>query len=759
MSFPFQAKAFVFSQPDGTRLQVIGFGDQHTAYFETPEGYTLTRDDQGYYCYADLSPIGELRATAVRPTERAPRPLGLTQHLRPAPRLERGPAAAAGGFRKGLRRCEQRWETRKRQAMEALAAPMAFRAPPTRGTVGDFRGLCLLIQFPDVHGVIPQDHVDRFCNGENYTEFGNNGSVRQYYMDNSHGRFRYSNIVTAYYTAAYPRQYYTDPKQPSGSRARTLITEALQSLLSAGFDFSALSSDPSGYVYAINAFYAGECVNNWNEGLWPHSWSLRQPLKLAPGRSAYDYQITNMGSELAIGVFCHENGHMVCDFPDFYDYGYESAGGGHYCLMSSGGPNEKNPVNVCAYLRYKAGWLGKTTTLQSGLSLVLEHDMDEAFLYAKSTREYFIIENRCATERDITLPSSGLAVWHIDELGDNSNEQMTPALHYECSLEQADGKFHLESSPNPNQSGDLFTSSHTAGFGDTTTPNAHWWDGSPSGLMIRNISIDGGNIIHCTIGMEEAPTQALHGESAPKTRIPDNNPSGISDSITLSAPPSATIAGVSVHLEIKHSQRGDLRVTLRSPSGQEVVLHNRSGGKADDLRTTYTASDTPDMLAFNGGPAAGTWTLFVYDLAAKHLGTLESWKLDVGLSSEPYTLELGEEPGLTIPDKQPEGITQTIECPQDGRIGRVEVFVDITHTYIGDLQVALVSPQGTHIPLHKQTGGGADNLIATYTTATTPELDTLTGQSTQGTWMLKVADLVGQDEGKLARWRLKIHLA
>ena len=53
--------------------------------------------------------------------------------------------------------------------------------------------------------------------------------------------------------------------------------------------------------------------------------------------SAYRYQMTDMRDALLLRTFCHENGHMICDFPDLYDYGYESKGTGRYCLMSSSG--------------------------------------------------------------------------------------------------------------------------------------------------------------------------------------------------------------------------------------------------------------------------------------------------------------------------------------------------------------------------------------------------------------------------------------
>ena len=36
------------------------------------------------------------------------------------------------------------------------------------------------------------------------------------------------------------------------------------------------------------------------------------------------YLLTSLGrtpADLTIGTFCHENGHLLCRFPDMYDYG------------------------------------------------------------------------------------------------------------------------------------------------------------------------------------------------------------------------------------------------------------------------------------------------------------------------------------------------------------------------------------------------------------------------------------------------------
>ena len=224
---------------------------------------------------------------------------------------------------------------------------------------------------------------------------------------------------------------------------------------------------------------------------------------------ARDYQITNMVSaggekELSLGTFCHENGHMLCDFPDLYDYGDQSEGVGQYCLMCAGASyNEKNPTQICAYLKYKAGWAKKVTPISSrdSLEAKIAAGENDFFLFRGHTsQEYFIIENRCQSGRDRSLPAAGLAIWHVDELGDNNNEQMTPTEHYECSLEQADNRFDLEGKVNAGDAGDLFNAQYNSSFGPATHPSNQWWDGTTSGLEILNISAAGTEMTFNTKG-------------------------------------------------------------------------------------------------------------------------------------------------------------------------------------------------------------------------------------------------------------------
>lgn len=451
MPAPFYNKRFTFTQPDGSRLAVRGFGNQVRARFETLAGDPVAQD------------------ATLRQAEALPE----------TPRIKT--------------RWEERLEEKKRRARSFPEAD-ATLAATVQEAVGDFVGLCLLIEFPDVPGTIPREEVDAFCNQRGYRGFGNNGSVFDYFFDNSAGRLRYTNVVAPYYRSRHPRAHYTDPAVPWPDRARELIREALEHHRARGFDFSGLTADGAGFLRALNVFYAGELVNQFRQGLWPHMSRLLAPFALRPGLRASDYQITEMGHELTLGTFCHENGHMICDFPDLYDLGdpgdidVDSFGTGFYCLMGYGGDaNPSNPAQVCAYLKHRAGWTESLTRITPGRSVTLNAGRNELALHEKSRTEYFLLEARLQQGRDAALPDAGLAIWHVDEDGSNENEQRTPALHYECSLEQADGRFDLENAEDAGDRDDLFPFGANDRFGDATTPNSRWWDGSSSGLEIRNI--------------------------------------------------------------------------------------------------------------------------------------------------------------------------------------------------------------------------------------------------------------------------------
>jgi hypothetical protein len=102
--------------------------------------------------------------------------------------------------------------------------------------------------------------------------------------------------------------------------------------------------------------------------------------------------------------------------------------------------------------------------------------------------------------------------------------------------------------------------------------------------------------------------------------IPDNTQAGVSSTIRVSDP--GRITNLSVDVDIEHSFRGDLRVSLQRGS-TSVTLHNRDGGGADDLVASFDVDD------FDGEDMQGEWNLVVTDEAALDTGRLRSWSLRI----------------------------------------------------------------------------------------------------------------------------------
>jgi subtilisin-like proprotein convertase family protein len=82
--------------------------------------------------------------------------------------------------------------------------------------------------------------------------------------------------------------------------------------------------------------------------------------------------------------------------------------------------------------------------------------------------------------------------------------------------------------------------------------------------------------------------------------------------------------------------------------------------------------------------------------------------------------------------------------------------VNITHTYQGDLEVALIGPDNTTVLLHNRTGAGTDNIVTTYTitTRSNQSLAAFAGKDTSGNWKLRVRDLAAVDVGTLNSWKV-----
>lgn len=292
------------------------------------------------------------------------------------------------------------------------------------------------------------------------------------------------------------------------------------------------------------------------------------------------------------------------------------------------------------------------------------------------------------------------------------------------------------------------------------TPGLASFVGQPSqGSWTLNVADlvgqDVGTLREWSLDIATDTTEGIvRGRATPNLSIPDFSDTGVRNAIAIQH--DGVLQRISVDVTIKHTYIGDLQVSLTAPNGAVAVLHDKTGGSADNLVRTYTSEDTTSLQSLQGSVVRGNWTLHVVDSARRDIGTLEQWGIEIELGDGPREITEEVIPNLPIPDNNPAGISSSITVGDAGTIAAIAISVEIPHTYVGDLRVTLGGPDGTAVVLHDGIGGSADNLVQRYSQEETAALGTFLGKQGQGLWTLKVSDLVGQDRGILQLWRLEL---
>jgi subtilisin-like proprotein convertase family protein len=125
-------------------------------------------------------------------------------------------------------------------------------------------------------------------------------------------------------------------------------------------------------------------------------------------------------------------------------------------------------------------------------------------------------------------------------------------------------------------------------------------------------------------GARTCTTVASTGGAIP---VPDRD----TRSSSISFASQLEIEEVNAYVNITHPYKGDLVVTLVSPSGTPVVLHDRTGGSGANIAGWYDSQITPaeSLYRFAGEASSGSWTLKVTDAVPVNTGTLNNWSLEV----------------------------------------------------------------------------------------------------------------------------------
>ena len=479
MAVPAKSGTVTVTQPDGTTVTVSLHGDEWLSYETTSDGYSIVRNDKGYYVYAELQQ-GKLVPTTVIAHDSQARNVQEKQYLSAVQKYLKPQMDAKIAQMRELMQVQQRQTLAKRRQMRKAGMHKES------GTEPNYKSLVILVQFKDKsfsrsdYGELMTDMINK----ENYTGYQEGssfvsctGSVRDYFTDNSGGVFRPQFDVYGPYTVDYS-QY--DPNQLYNTLP--ILISALNKADS-GVDFSQYDNDGDGFVdnvYFIIAGYGSNYSGNDSRLWWPHRSAIYNP----DATTYYDYYIEKDGVYLwdyassvelygwssypssshidGIGTFCHEFSHVL-GLPDFYDTDYGDSGGsspntpGIWSVMA-GGSYENDGRTPVGYSYLERNFLGfaEDNVISTAGSYTLEpvHTSNNGFILPSgNTEEIFFLDNRQNVKWNTPLPGHGMIVYRVDksseEVWENNTVNANPSHNYMELLRAGGGTTDSGSDPFP----------------------------------------------------------------------------------------------------------------------------------------------------------------------------------------------------------------------------------------------------------------------------------------------------------------------
>ena len=624
-------------QPDGSFITLRLLGDEWLNFNTTVDGYSVVKDKRGYYVYAEKKD-GRLLATsrvahdvAERSADEQTYLAGVKKYQMP----QMGTAIAA-----------------LKSRMEAEGAKRRAQRRASQYDFSKFKGLIVLVQFNDKEFSRPdyKDILKDMVNQEGYTGYETQkmtGSVRDYFSDNSDGKFQPQFDVVGPYTIDFS-QYDCNYKN---GRCDEVLLAAIDSVDN-DVNFKEYDGDNDGAVDLVFFVFAGNGANyaGNNEDLWwPHRAQIWNPKEYNNGGNPYvvkdDVLLWDYASstELAgytsipnsiyidgIGTICHEFSHVLGLF-DLYDSNYEDDGlsvtPGEWSLMDSGCylNDGFTPAGYSLYERYSVGFTDEPQKIVGEGSYTLQplHVSRTGYrIDSPEKDEFFLLENRQNDDFkwDAYLPGHGMLVHRVDlsnkNVWWNNMVNANPERNY-YELVRAGGNGGADTNYDVFPGKGKVTELHNG----TSPANLKTWSGKSTKWGLFNIREDNGVV---SFDIQDALTlQALS--------LPETAEVGVSVSLQLEAqlePDYAVcsltwtssdknIATVDEKGIVMGISKGTCTITVTSDTGQsascqltvvEVPILN-----IEEFRDL--AEDKEELLMFNSAEVivAGGTTAFIRD--------------------------------------------------------------------------------------------------------------------------------------------------
>ena len=349
--------------------------------------------------------------------------------------------AVDGQYQEETADIRQKAAQRRAQAQSRRAARLSYKVVNGKRRASDAhfgqkKGLILLVNFQDTQ--FQEEHnqalYNNVANTPGYTDDnGFQGSVADYFKDQSRGDFELTFDVVGPVTVSHDAEYYGENNDNGDDmHPEEMVVEAITLAKDLVTDWKQYDWDDDNEVDQVMIVYAGEgeADGGADNTIWPHEWELKfvdLDFEVTDGIKVNTYAVANEGLVYdnqfcinGIGTICHEFSHCL-GLPDMYDVSYSGYFGmGPWSLMDSGSYNGNGfvPAGYTSYDKYCIGWIQPTelTSAQEVNNMQPLNESSDVYMITNAAHpdEYYLLENRQKKGWDAHLPTSGMLILHVD---------------------------------------------------------------------------------------------------------------------------------------------------------------------------------------------------------------------------------------------------------------------------------------------------------------------------------------------------------
>ena len=507
-AMPANPNPVTYKLPDGTEITIQLRGNEWINWAETLDGFTILLNADGFWEYAVKDSLGDLQLSGVRARSKPERTTQEKEFLLKHPKQ----------LQFSNSQIETKLELRnaRKQFLQNFT-PNNYENQRRTPIAGSFRVPVILVEFQDVRFVRTREDFEMLFNQINLTDGGLTGSVRDFFLDNSYGKFDLQADIFGPFRlpgniADFDMQCVIAGHRGNPNLMATMAVDSAYFRGGANFADYDVNNTGEVQVHIIFAGFGREAGAPVCHSIWSHASTLSET-RIFNGIVIQRYSCSPelrgiSGTELTnIGVIVHELGHSLFNLPDFYSVGGNAVCLGQWCVMASGGWNDdqRTPARFSAWIRDYLGW-SPAITLTEHTEITLPNPItfcpaSATAIYRIDTRtanEFFLIENRQRVGWDAFIPSSGMLIYHIDRSSGSLHRWATNRVNSDSYrrlnyIKQAG--CGIASDCRENRYTDPYPQPNRTQFDDWTVPNSRSWAG---GNTLRPIS----NIIHNTESRE-----------------------------------------------------------------------------------------------------------------------------------------------------------------------------------------------------------------------------------------------------------------